>query len=445
MTELTVYNNNLALISEKKKVNLVKGRNQVKYSGVPSSLNPDTVFLTGDADLLLRQYSFKHEELTPGNLLKNSLGCSVRLISKDGDMSTGGIKAIVAGNKEGAVFSIDGKMLVGFDGQAVFDAVPDTMSIKPEIALDIDAENDNDNAEINLHYLAGGLSWKTHYTAKLDVSEKFDLTAFVSITNNSGASFNGADVSLVAGDVNTAQPYRENRAFGMEKSAVMKSSVSQAASSGVADDVYHRYSLAEKVDLADKETKRFLLFDEKNIPYEKEYVVELMQSDRLSAVYKNINPAFNAVFYWKNDDFVLPKGVVRGYAVAGDNVVFVGESNIKNTASGEKTILNFGKVFDVSVDVKYLITAPAPKLFKKSDASSYAVNMEVVIRNAKKEDIVVIFRRRLHPAVKVTSENYKSVVNDGGQKEWRVPVASGCENKLTIGYMWQELDGKIVE
>jgi len=455
MTELIVYNNNIALVKEKKKVNLAKGRNTVKYSGVPASLNPDSIFLSGNDDLVLRQYSYKHEALTPANLIKNSLGRSVRLINKDCDVSTDGIKATVAGNESGVVFSVDGKMLVGFDGQVVFDVIPETMSVKPEIVLDVDAENDNDGAEINLSYLAGGLSWKTHYTAKLDVSEKFDLLAFVSVTNNSGASFNNADISLVAGDVNakTSPVCREeaSMAMGMQKQrySAEKSLFSEAANSGVAGDVYHRYFLNEKIDLADKETKRVLLFDRKNIPYEKEYVVELTYNDMRSAVYKNINPTFNAVFCWKkDDDFVLPKGVVRGYAVDGDNVVFVGQDNIGNTAPGERTVLNFGKVFDVAVDMKYVVTVspvkdnPPPPETEKNPLpreTHFDVVIEAVVRNAKKKDTVVVFRKLFHPLVNITTENYESVTGADGKREWRIPVTAGGESKLVVRYSWNGL------
>ena len=455
MTELIVYNNNVALIKEKKQVNLTKGRNQVRYSGVPVSLNPDSVFLSGNNEVILRQYSFKYEPLTPVNLIVNSLGRSVKLINKDDDVSAEGIKAIVAGtDTHGPVFSVAGKMLVGFNGQVIFDAIPETMSIKPEIVLDVDSEKDNDNAEINLNYLAGGLSWKTHYTAKLDVVEKFDLTAFVSITNKSGASFNNADVSLVAGDVNTSSVYREAcRADSnvIEEATVkMKrsSSFSVAENTGIAGDIYHQYVLDEKVDLADKETKRVLLFDRKNIPYEKEYVVELTQSDTRSAVYKNINPVFNAVFYWKKDDaFVLPKGLVRGYAVDGDDVVYVGECNIKNTAPGERTVLNFGKVFDVTVDVKYVATVspikdnPPPEAGKISLPSEmhFDLVIEAVIKNAKKKDTVVIFRKLLHPAISIETENWASTTDVDGKREWKIPVPAGGESKLFVRYSWNGL------
>ena len=63
------------------------------------------------------------------------------------------------------------------------------------------------NAEIS--YVTGGMTWDADYNVVApENGDVLDLTAWVTLTNNSGKSFPDARIQLMAGDVQKVQPNR---------------------------------------------------------------------------------------------------------------------------------------------------------------------------------------------------------------------------------------------
>jgi len=113
--------------------------------------------------------------------------------------------------------------------------------------------------QLQLSYLTGGLSWRADYVAELDESDEFvDLTGWVTLTNQSGATYRNAKLQLVAGDVNQVQ--KEFAHANGRVEMMMEDSV--AAESGMVEESlfeYHLYTLQRPTTIAENQTKQVSL------------------------------------------------------------------------------------------------------------------------------------------------------------------------------------------
>ena len=90
----------------------------------------------------------------------------------------------------------------GVPTRVIFDRVPQNLRPRPTLSVTLDAEGAG-RRETTLSYLTSGLTWKADYVARFDEKAgKLDLTGWVTLTNNSGATFSNAQTRVVAGDVN---------------------------------------------------------------------------------------------------------------------------------------------------------------------------------------------------------------------------------------------------
>src|SRR3546814_6706965 len=91
-------------------------------------------------------------------------------------------------------------------GRIVFDSVPAGLAARPVLSAVVVSETAGD-AVLDLGYLTGGLDWRADYVGRLD-GDALALRGLATITNTSGADYNGATVRLVAGAPNRLAPPR---------------------------------------------------------------------------------------------------------------------------------------------------------------------------------------------------------------------------------------------
>ena len=83
-----------------------------------------------------------------------------------------------------------------------FSALPGGLITKPTLVWQIDAKKEGEHLA-KVAYQTDGMSWNADYTVVAAPDDKaVDLAAWVTITNQSGASYKDAELKLVAGDVN---------------------------------------------------------------------------------------------------------------------------------------------------------------------------------------------------------------------------------------------------
>ncbi|MDA1322426.1 MAG: DUF4139 domain-containing protein, partial [Proteobacteria bacterium] len=203
---LTVYNQNIALVEDVRNLNVPAGRSRQEFPGVSASIRPETVGLSGRGLSVVEQ-NFDYDLLTPGKLMESAVGGDIGIVrTNPGSGAQTTERARVLAANQGVVLQIGDRIEVlrddGVPTRVIFDQVPQNLRPRPTLSVTLDAEGAG-RRETTLSYLTSGLTWKADYVARFDEKAgKLDLTGWVTLTNNSGATFSNAQTRVVAGDVN---------------------------------------------------------------------------------------------------------------------------------------------------------------------------------------------------------------------------------------------------
>ena len=97
--------------------------------------------------------------------------------------------------------------------------------------------------DAQLSYLTNGMSWKSDYNLVLpEKGDTVTLTGWVSIENNTGKTFEGAKIKLIAGDVNKVEPPQNVRREKVYAMAMADSAAAPQVEEKKFDE-FHMYSL----------------------------------------------------------------------------------------------------------------------------------------------------------------------------------------------------------
>ncbi|MGO9445126.1 MAG: DUF4139 domain-containing protein [Thiobacillaceae bacterium] len=434
---VTIYNDNFALVKERRTVMLGEHVHHLAWQGVSAQIQPETVQLrdlTNPAGLRLQEQNFEFDPLTPQLLLEKYVGKEVTVIMTN--PATGVDKrelATVLAASGGVVLKFSDRIETGVPGRLAFSALPDNLSDQPTLAFTLDCLRAGEH-KLELAYLTGGLSWKADYVAALnDKDDRLDLNGWVTLINHSGVSYPNANLQLVAGDINRIRD-------AMIAPRVMPM-MARAGAADVQDVVqqnlfeYHLYTLNRPTMIAENETKQVMLMSAHGVPARKEFLLEganyyysgqyadLGQKIKIGVVVE-FNNSGNGL------EMPLPKGIVRVYKQdAEGNAQFVGEDRIDHTAKQETVHLKVGEAFDITADKKQTD-------FKKvSGVSRYNYVFEsayqITIRNAKDEPVTIKVLEPVPGDWQVLSESLPHTKANSGAASWQVPVAAQGAAVLT--------------
>ena len=445
--DISIYNQNLALVKDVRKVSLVQGINDIAFEGVASQIKPETALLYADGVNVLEQ-NYDYDLLTPNNIIDKSVGATVKTVTVN--PTTGANiydKAEIVSAVYGTpILKFKYGIETNFPGRLVFDSLPSSLRSKPTLVAKLNSADAGDKG-ISLAYLTNGISWKTDYVAKVSDASKLNLTGWVTITNESGVDYDNARIQLIAGQVNeVAQAV--NLAPRMMKMAMLESA---AADSGfgrapVQQDLsgYHLYSLPNKTTIKDKQTKQLSLLEQNDVDYRKEAKIasQLYFSPSSKAKFEQVHPE---MYYILNNTeeahlgIQLPAGVVRFYENDNDgNLQFIGENSIEHVAKGEVMRLKLGSFANIFADgalkqVKKLSENKAQKTGKCQEVQAvYAYEAEINVTNSGNEAQEVVYEQALPQDAKVSAENVPGELKNAGVYEWRLTIPAGAKQALTF-------------
>ena len=203
---VTIYNENLALIKDVRKISLDNGLNRLALREVSAQMRPETALLRSLSHagaLSLLEQNFDFDLLTPQKLLEKYVGREVRIVKMHPQTGAETVeRALVLAANQGVVLKIGDRIETGLPGRIVYDGVPANLRDKPTLVSEL-ASRRAGTQTVELSYLSGGLSWKADYVAELGADDdKLDLNGWVTLTNRSGTAYPEARLQLVAGDVN---------------------------------------------------------------------------------------------------------------------------------------------------------------------------------------------------------------------------------------------------
>lgn len=431
--ELTVYNGNLALVRETRRVDLTKGVNSLALTGVSPAMQPATASVTVQAQkpVTLIDQTFAFDLLTPEALLRHSVGNTVRVIRTNpatGEETTESAKVLSA--RDGVILQIGDRIETGIPGRIVYDALPPTLREKPTLLATVEAA-DAEPATLDLRYLTGGVSWQADYLAELDKSgASLSVQAVATLTNNSGAAYEDATLRLVAGTINQGPVGFRPESMRTMAAKDMAAAAAPVPSQPVGD--MHVYPIPRKTTLADRETRQIVLFESARVPVMREYRFVGNGGYHVRRVPEPVTVNAERRLRFKNDKpaglgVPMPAGTFRVYGGTGDTAdTFLGADHVQHTAAGGEVVLDLGRAFDITarrVQTDYR-TQGLPK-----NASESA--HEIELRNASARAVTVKVVEHLPGDWEIlkSSQPFKKAASD--RAEWSIEIPANGERTLT--------------
>ncbi len=369
--DLTVYRPGVALVRDRRVVDLEAGTTRLVWPNVADTLQWDSVHLGGEAPEL-RAYRRTGERLTLQGLVEHYAGREVRFTAADED--DGGSGEIVSADPllvrtDAGVRPLAPERLVFPEG------VPDELMRPPGVALDIAADR-RWRQPLRLDYLAEGLAWSLDYVGTLSADDsRLRLEARASIANESGMDVRNARVELIAGE--PAIP-RGDAANGAE--LMQARSMSDGAASPEAAGNFYRLALPRPVTLEAGERTSVAVFDRRSIPVERRYVLRSdagIPGTAGSATGWRAVP-LSTMLAWTVGDRPQPAGTLRVYEPRpGDGGVrLMGGARLGDRAAGESVEVALGRPFDIVAERRRTAVQRGP------DERTETVTREIRIRNA---------------------------------------------------------------
>ncbi len=435
-TAITVYNDDLALVKERRKLTLPNGLTRLSLREVSAQMRPETALLraaTGSPISLIEQ-NFDFDLLTPQKLLEKYVGHDVRVLRMH--PTTGeerSEKATVLSSNNGTVLRFADRIETGIPGRLAFDSVPANLRDRPTLSVLLDAAGGSQSLELS--YLTGGLAWKADYVANLSSDGKhMDLSGWVTLTNRSGAAYDNAKLQLVAGTVNRVrqQPMAMEMAV---MAAAPRAKRADVAQESLMD--YHLYSFERPTSIADNQTKQLALLSASSIPVQREYLLagsDYYYRERYGQIGQKLKPAVFVEFANKGGELgkPLPAGVIRVYAKDSQGAAqFVGEDRIEHTAKNETVKLKLGEAFDITAERKQ---TNYKRIADNVIESSYRIEL----RNARDETVTVRVQEPLPGDWEMIQESHKHSKESARVAAWQVAVPAGGSGVLdyTVRVRW---------
>lgn len=420
-TAVTVYNDNLALVKERRKLTLPPGTVRLALREVSAQLQAETALLrsVGGKPLTLLEQNFDFDLLTPQSLLDKYVGREVEVIRSH--PTTGAEtreKARVLAAGQGTVLRFADHIETGVPGRLAFESVPPNLRDRPTLSVLLQGSGGAQTVE--LAYLTGGLSWKADYVAELDKDgHHLDLNGWVTLTNRSGAAYQEATLQLVAGQVNRARP--ELPRFNERVMAMVAAPAPAPVPKQEALMDYHLYSFERPTTLGENQTKQLALLSASQVPVEREYLLagaDYYYRERYDSLGEKLKPSVFLILQNQGGQMgkPLPAGIVRVYARDSQGAAqFVGEDRIVHTAKNETVRLRLGEAFDVSADRKQ---TGFKRIAERVTETSY----RLVLRNGKTEPVTLKVQEPLPGDWEIVQETLSHSKTSSRTAEWRVTV-----------------------
>jgi hypothetical protein len=397
-----------AMVRQDRDVQLSSGRSSLRFSDVAGLIDPTTVTFTVPANSGVRvlEQNFQFDLVSTPKLLLRYLDRPITV-----ERSVGNETATVSGTLLSAV---DGLVLRSADGtvhalnsySAVnFPDLPGGLITRPTLVWELHSPVSG-TQRARVTYQTSGITWWADYNVVFNEGRTpntglLDLSAWVSVINQSGASYKDARLKLVAGDVNRVQPR------GPLPINALSTMRAKAVEEGFAEkpfDEFHLYTLGRSTTLPDNSTKQLELFDQaRQIPARRLLIYAALGAQAFGQPYTERDPGFAAntkvdtYVEFRNDaasglGVPLPAGRVRVSKLdsADGSLEFIGEDVIGHTPKDETVRLKLGSAFDVVGErrqVDYAVDTRARWVEEE---------IEIKLRNHKSQDVEVQVREPLY-------------------------------------------------
>jgi hypothetical protein len=424
---VTIYNNDLALVQDRRQLTLPQGRSRQEFPDVSAQIRPETVTLTGN-DVGIVEQNFDFDLLSPQALMQKAVGETITLVRTN--PATGAEtreRARVLAANGGVVLQIGPRIEVlrddGLPVRVIFDRVPENLRARPTLSVTVQTQAAG-RRPVTLTYLTPGLGWSADYVALFNEADgRMDVQGWITLTNNSGTPYVNADTLLVAGAV--GQGAQNN--YQRQQAALRQAGTESAGRERLGD--FYLYPLPERTTIANRQTKQVSFLDVHNTPaarayeYRNAWLGTAEQPQSANTVLR---------FSSSRDQGLgdaLPAGTVRVYQRdARGNPQFVGESAIGHTPMGSELGLVTGQAFDVKVK-------PVVERRERLGTDRWRTTMRYTLTNARPNAVTIdLMQSGLWGDTRITQESMPSERRSADDALWRVPVPANGEAVVTATF-----------
>lgn len=450
---ITVYNQNFGVVREKRKVEVAKTLCTIRFSDVARQIDGTSVHFKSltDPEATVLEQNYEYDLVSADKLLAKYIDKSINVLTKDGSRYAGTLLSfdpnqLVLRTAEGK-----GEVVMVQRGDNVkdiqFSALPEGLITKPTLVWKLATAKTGTHL-IEVAYQTGGLNWQADYNAILNAEDtRMDLTGWVTINNQSGATYKDARLKLIAGDVRRAQP--ELLRLG---APMLPEEDRAAAAPGFEEKAffeYHLYTLQRPTTVGENQTKQIELLKTSDVPVKKVFLYEGAPQFRFygglqkHAQYGSETPnkKVNVIIEIKNSKenrmgMPLPKGKVRVNKRndADGSIEFIGEDQIDHTPKDEEIKLHIGDAFDIVGERK------RTNFNIDSGRKMITESFEIRVRNHKQEGVEVLVKETLYrwSNWEITESSHKFTKYDSQTIHFPVKVEKDGETVITytVRYTW---------
>jgi hypothetical protein len=415
-TEVTVYNNNLALVKERRELELASGVNRVEYTDVAALIDPTSVMFedTKNKDTAVLEQNYEYDLVSGQKLLEKSLGKEITVTEKEGGIYTGTLLSYDGGTvlrlSDGKVVTISEVSNVKFPDSA-------NLLTKPTLIWQVYSPAAG-KRDVLTSYLTSGMSWKADYIVKASADDKkADIQGWVSVNNAAGTTYEDARLKLVAGEVHRVVAPTPKYA----EEAVTEAGYSGAKDSFAEESLfeYHLYTLERPATLKNNQVKQLSLLSADSVPVEKELVFDVSKSSDVQVALSLNNSKEKGL------GMPLPAGTLRVYkADSQGQLQFLGEDRIEHTPKDEEVKVVVGNAFDVT-------GTRTQTSYNKVSSDVWRESYETEIKNHKSEAQKVKIVEHFYGDWEITTSSDPYKKKDAFTAEWAISVPANGSKKIS--------------
>ena len=326
----------------------------------------------------------------------------------------------------------------GLPVRVIFDKVPENLRARPTLSVTLQADRGG-TRPVTLSYLTGGMGWKADYVALFDEQKgAIDVQGWVTLTNQTGTTFDNADTLLVAGNVAQQQQGYFDSRRGIRRPGYPappppppppgnRPGVETPDRESLGE--FYLYPLKERTTIANQQTKQVSFLDVTGATARRAFVFRngwMQTQDQATSASSTLQ--FSSSRNAGLGD-ALPAGTVRVYMKdARGQAQFVGENQIGHTPMGSDIAIVTGEAFDVKVQ-------PVVEKRERVGTSRWRTTMRYTLTNASPRAVTVdLIQSGLWGDTRIVEESQKSDRRSADEALWRVAVPANGEAIVTATF-----------
>lgn len=418
--QVTIYNENFSLVRSSVDLTLIKGIQSYFMDDIPSTIEPNSVIikpLKGKLEVFSQNYEY--DLANTSKILNKYIGKQIEIIGEEGAKFIG----ILQFNDNSTIGIIENntKKLILIQRSEIRNInlaeLPENFFLKPTLHWRLNAHKAG-KFPVDFSYLCSGMKWNVTYNTVWDEDAgKLDVNSWVTINNNTGKAFADTQLKLIAGDVKKIR--KEYTRQRLTKFAVESAEISSPEFSEKEFHDFHMYTLSEKVNINNNQTKQLRLFPLKTVTAESRYEYNTGTTE-IQSIIKFINSKKDGL------GIPLPKGVIKIYKrdKSDNELEFIGEDSIDHTAKDEDVYINTGNAFDLIGETVTLERLPISKRISER-------KMKVILKNRSSKVKTITVIHRLYGKWSIMNNNLPFKKKDASSIEFTKQMKANEVYELT--------------